>query len=68
MSKSALISSLRPEVDSLDLTVKVLSSRVVLDKPRTDRLPPLKVVEGLVGDASGVIMISLRCASEPKHL
>ncbi|CAG9463044.1 unnamed protein product [Pedinophyceae sp. YPF-701] len=46
--------------EGLELVVKVLSSSVVLDKPKTATLPPLKIAEGLVGDSTGTIVLSCR--------
>eukprot|EP00197_Chlamydomonas_leiostraca_P014596 CAMPEP_0202863910 /NCGR_PEP_ID=MMETSP1391-20130828/4355_1 /ASSEMBLY_ACC=CAM_ASM_000867 /TAXON_ID=1034604 /ORGANISM="Chlamydomonas leiostraca, Strain SAG 11-49" /LENGTH=124 /DNA_ID=CAMNT_0049543595 /DNA_START=87 /DNA_END=461 /DNA_ORIENTATION=+ len=53
------ISELRPLAKGLDLTVKVLDAKVVLDKKGKDGASS-KISECIVGDASGTVVFKAR--------
>eukprot|EP00270_Netrium_digitus_P020143 TRINITY_DN818_c0_g1_i1.p1 TRINITY_DN818_c0_g1~~TRINITY_DN818_c0_g1_i1.p1 ORF type:complete len:122 (+),score=17.13 TRINITY_DN818_c0_g1_i1:120-485(+) len=54
------LDQLRPGTSGLDLTVKVVNSKVVLQKPATKQTRPLRIAECIVGDDSGVVVFSAR--------
>lgn len=51
---------LRPGTRGHTLNVKVLQAKTVLDRPRGQRGPPLKVAECIVGDETGTIVFTAR--------
>lgn len=53
------VDSLRPETTGLNLVVKVLDAKEVMNKKRPDG-SSVRIVECTVGDASGVILFSAK--------
>ncbi|XP_008798253.2 uncharacterized protein At4g28440-like [Phoenix dactylifera] len=56
------VDQLKPGTSGHTLTAKVLSSKMVLDKGRTDsaQLRPTRIAECLVGDETGTIVFTAR--------
>lgn len=56
------VDQLRPGTSGHNLTVKVVSAKMVLQKGRPDgpQLRPMKIAECLVGDETGVIVFTAR--------
>ncbi|CAL5219912.1 g1842 [Coccomyxa viridis] len=54
------IAQLRPDTSGHNLTVKVLSQRLVLQRPSRPNTKPATIAECLVGDPTGCIILTAR--------
>ncbi|EFN55730.1 hypothetical protein CHLNCDRAFT_17642, partial [Chlorella variabilis] len=54
------VEQLRPDTSGHNLVVKVVDSKVVVDKPARGPLKPQKVAECTVGDETGTILLTAR--------
>eukprot|EP00891_Asterochloris_glomerata_P005686 jgi/Astpho2/5686/Aster-02925 len=60
-SASTNVEDLRPDTSGLSLTLKVLDTRMVVDRrPGKNTLAPVRIAEALVGDETGVVVMTAR--------